>query len=102
MAEKKEEILQEVDCVMKIDEVDFNGIEEPERRKFLNQTPTSFSLTDEQVDELIAAGGELPRHHLEFRRLLADMAAEARLGHQVAIGGQGLLSMAGAAEELPD
>ncbi len=58
--------------------LDFNGIEEPERRTFLNQVPTSFSLTDEQVDELITVGGELLRNHPEFHRLLADLAADAR------------------------
>lgn len=58
--------------------LDFHGIPQPERRQFLNQTPTSFSLTDEQVDGLIAAGGELLRNHPEFRRLMADVAADAR------------------------
>jgi len=61
--------------------LDFNGIEDPDRREFLNQIPTSFSLTDEQVDALIAAGGELLRGNPEFRRLLADLAADARSGH---------------------
>jgi NTE family protein len=61
--------------------LDFNGIEDPNQREFLNQIPTSFSLTDEQVDALIAAGGELLRGNPEFRRLLADLAADARSGH---------------------
>lgn len=61
--------------------LDFNGIKEPERREFLNEMPTSFSLTDEQVDALIAAGGELLRNNAEFRRLMADLAADARSGH---------------------
>lgn len=56
-------------------QLDFRAIEAPEQRRFLNQTPTSFSLSDEQVDELIAAGGELLRDNPEYRRLLADMAA---------------------------
>lgn len=57
--------------------LDFNGIDEPEQRKFLNQIPTSFSLTDEQVDALIAAGGELLRNNSEFRRLMKDLANDA-------------------------
>ena len=57
--------------------LDFHGIQDVEQRLFLNQTPTSFSLTDEQVDGLIEAGGELLRNDPEFRRLLSDMAAEA-------------------------
>jgi NTE family protein len=59
----------------------FNDIEDPNQREFLNQIPTSFSLTDEQVDALIAAGGELLRNNVEFRRLMADLAADARAGH---------------------
>lgn len=53
--------------------LDFDGIQEPERRSFLNRTPTSFRLSDEQVDRLIEAGGELLRTNPEFRRLLADL-----------------------------
>lgn len=58
----------------------FDGIPEPEQRDFLNQMPTSFALTDEQVDGLIATGGELLRNHPEFQRLMADVAAEVRRG----------------------
>jgi NTE family protein len=61
--------------------LDLNGIKDPDQREFLNQMPTSFSLTDEQVDALIAAGGELLRNNVEFRRLMADLAADARAGH---------------------
>lgn len=42
--------------------------------EFLNQIPTSFSLTGEQVDRLIAAGRQLLRDNPEFRRLQADIA----------------------------
>ncbi len=61
--------------------LDFKGIKDSEQRNFLNQTPTSFSLTDEQVDALIAAGGALLRDNPEFRRLMTDMAADSRLRH---------------------
>jgi len=53
--------------------LDFNGIHDPERRKALNQIPTSFNLSDEQVDLLIEAGGELLRTNPEFQRLLNDL-----------------------------
>ena len=33
--------------------LDFDGIQDPERRSVLNQIPASFSLSDEQVDLLI-------------------------------------------------
>ena len=58
--------------------LDFRQIQEPERRRFFNRTPTSFSLTDEQVDRLIEAGGELLRNDPEFRRLLSDLEADRR------------------------
>ena len=59
--------------------LDFDGIQESERRELLKVLPTSFALTDEQVDELITVGGELLRNHPEFQRLMADVAADARL-----------------------
>ena len=58
--------------------LDFDGIAEAERREFLNQVPTSFSLSDDQVDVLIATGGELLRNHPEFRRLMADLTSDAQ------------------------
>lgn len=56
--------------------LDFHGIQDEKERLFLDQTPTSFSLTDEQVDGLIEAGGDLLRNNPEFRRLLSDIVAE--------------------------
>ena len=56
--------------------LDFNGIQEAEVRDFLNLTPTSFVLSDEQVDGLIAAGGELLRNNPEFQRLMRDVNRE--------------------------
>jgi NTE family protein len=51
----------------------FIDIEEPERRSFFNSIPTSFSLTEEQVDRLIEAGHELLRNNPDYQRLLADL-----------------------------
>ena len=45
---------------------------DPQKRDFLNRIPTSFSLTDEQVDVLIETGGALLRSNPEFRRLAVD------------------------------
>jgi len=53
--------------------LDFDGIQDPERRSVLNQIPTSFDLSDEQVDLLIDTGGELLRTHPEYQRLLNDL-----------------------------
>jgi len=41
---------------------------------FLNKIPTSFSLTDEQVDTLISSARSLLRANPEFHQLLADLA----------------------------
>lgn len=55
-------------------ELDFNRIPDAERRQYFNQIPTSFSLTGEQVDDLIAAGRELLLGSPEFQRFLGDLA----------------------------
>jgi NTE family protein len=51
----------------------FTDIEEPERRRFFNAIPTSFSLTEEQIDGLIEAGHELLRNDPGYQQLLADL-----------------------------
>jgi len=53
--------------------LDLKQTPDPEARKFLNAVPTSFDLSDEQVDRLIAAGRQLLRDNPEFRRLLTDL-----------------------------
>jgi hypothetical protein len=45
---------------------------DPTSREFLNGIPTSFSLTDEEVDALIETGGSLLRDHPVFQALMAD------------------------------
>lgn len=51
---------------------------DPERRAFLNRIPTSFYLSDEQVDALIATGSELLHQNAEFRRLMIDLESNRR------------------------
>jgi NTE family protein len=58
--------------------VEFSGVADRERREVFNNVPTSFSLSDEQVDQLIEVGGELLRQNPEYLRLLADLGAERR------------------------
>jgi NTE family protein len=53
--------------------LDFKQVKDPEQRALINTMPTSFSLTDEQVDLLIETGGELLRNNPEFRRLISDL-----------------------------
>lgn len=54
-------------------QVGFRDIQEPQRLQFFNRVPTSFSLTDEQVDRLITAGRELLRNNRDYQRLVADL-----------------------------
>jgi NTE family protein len=45
----------------------------PDDRSFFNQIPTSFSLSEEQVNRLIEAGRELLRNNPNYQRLLEDL-----------------------------
>jgi NTE family protein len=57
-------------------ELDFNHLPEAERRLYFNQIPTNFSLTEEQVDNLITAGRELLVNNTEFQRFIMDIGKE--------------------------
>ncbi len=54
-------------------QLSFNDIKQSDRRLYFNSIPTSFSLSDEQVDRLIEAGHELLRNNPEYQRLIADL-----------------------------
>ena len=54
-------------------QLDFGAINQPEELAYLNSIPTSFDLSDEQVDKLIATGRELLRNNPDFQRLLAAL-----------------------------
>ena len=51
----------------------FPDLKDEKRLAIINAVPTSFSLTDEQVDVLIQAGRDLLRMNPEFQRLLTDI-----------------------------
>lgn len=51
----------------------FSAIEKPESLKALNLIPTSFRLSDEQVEKLISTGRNILRKNPEFQRLLAEL-----------------------------
>jgi NTE family protein len=53
----------------------FNDIDKPELLQFFNLVPTSFNLSDEQVDKLIEVGRALIRENPDFQRLVADMGS---------------------------
>jgi NTE family protein len=63
-------------------EIDFNRIPQSERRLYFNQIPTSFSLSEEQVDDLIGVGRELLLSNTEFQRFIKDLGKDQQLTAQ--------------------
>jgi NTE family protein len=55
-------------------EVTFEQVPDPTLKLFLNKVPTSFDLTDEEVDALIKSARELVRSDPEFQKLVKDLA----------------------------
>ena len=51
----------------------FEELEQPEALQYFNDIPTSFKLSEEQVDRLIEADHELLRNDPGYQRLLADL-----------------------------
>jgi NTE family protein len=51
--------------------VNFSEHPDPAERDYLKRLPTSFVLTGEAVDRLIAAGGLILRNSEEYQRLLS-------------------------------
>ncbi len=58
-------------------ELDFNDVESPEQRERLNDIPTSFILSDEQIDTLIATGQGILNADAGFQDMLAAIGTEA-------------------------
>ena len=54
-------------------EVSFKEVPQPQLKLFLNKIPTSFSLTQEQVETLIKSARELLRDDPEFQQLLTEL-----------------------------
>ena len=59
-------------------DVSFSAHPDPAERAYLNELPTSFRLTDEEVDRLRAAAGAIMRASPEYQRLIADLAGAPR------------------------
>ena len=51
----------------------FKHIDKPDLLRFFNLIPTSFRLSDEQVDKLIQAGRQLIRNSPDFQRVVAEL-----------------------------
>jgi NTE family protein len=54
-------------------QISFRDIQDPVELRFLNRIPTSFSLSNEQVDRLIVAGRELLRNNPNFQQFLSEL-----------------------------
>ncbi|MBK8324673.1 MAG: hypothetical protein IPL06_18765 [Betaproteobacteria bacterium] len=59
-------------------DINFDSIEDAAEKRYFRNLPTSFVLTDEQVDRLRAMAGRLLRQSPEYRRLLRDLGASAK------------------------
>ena len=71
-------------------DVSFAANPDPTERDYLNDTPTSFVLSDEQVDRLHSAAGAAIRSSSDFQRLLRDLtAAPSSPRHQATRAPQG-------------
>ena len=55
----------------------FADVPEGPLHRFLNEIPTNFALSADQVDQLVATGRELLRNNAQFRRLLASLQGQA-------------------------
>lgn len=59
--------------------LDFDQVSDPEEAYYLNNIPTTFTLSDEEVDRLIEAGRTTLFQHPEFIRLLQDVNADSSI-----------------------
>ena len=58
-------------------DVSFPALKDKAERNYLNQLPTSFVLSDEQVDRLRRAAGTILMESPDFQQLLKDAGATA-------------------------
>jgi len=61
--------------------VGFHDFLEHETLQFFNRIPTSFDLSDRQVDRLVAAGRELLSGNAEFQRIVAELGGNPGTRH---------------------
>jgi hypothetical protein len=60
----------------------FTEVEQPEQRRFFNAIPTSFALSEDQVDRLIKVDHELLRNNPEYQKRLADLGSAVAMFKQ--------------------
>jgi len=61
-------------------DINFEAIAGPEEKRYFRNLPTSFVLTDEQVDRLREMAGRLLRQSPDYQRLLRDLGVSANPG----------------------
>jgi NTE family protein len=61
-------------------DINFDAIADPEEKRYFRNLPTSFVLTDEQVDRLREMAGRLLRQSPDYQRLLRDLGVSAHPG----------------------
>ena len=61
-------------------DINFDAIADPEEKRYFRNLPTSFVLTDEQVDRLREMAGRLLRQSPDYQRLLRDLGVSTNLG----------------------
>ena len=61
-------------------DINFDAIADPEEKRYFRNLPTSFVLTDEQVDRLREMAGRLLRQSPDYQRLLRDLGVPANSG----------------------
>ncbi len=54
-------------------DINFDAIRDPDEKRYFRNLPTSFVLTDEQVDRLREMAGRLLRESPDYQRLLRDL-----------------------------
>lgn len=62
--------------------IEFGTVKDTDRLRFLNNIPTGFSLSQEEVDALIAIGRELVMTNPEIFRLLDDLGESSGINVQ--------------------
>ena len=61
-------------------DINFDAIADPEEKRYFRNLPTSFVLTDEQVDRLREMAGRLLRQSPDYQRLLRDLGVSTTPG----------------------
>jgi NTE family protein len=61
-------------------DIGFEEVPQPQLKYFLNKIPTSFSLTNEQVDSLIKTARDLLRNDPTFQEFLATVSGKQPAG----------------------